>query len=229
MPAPPTPTRCRRRPLPRPVAATRRSSPPARPRSSSAAIREPRPAAPARPRARPIAASRVRVGEQLGDLARAARAPSARASGITTAAPRVRHPARVRGLVVGRRVRIGHEDRRAAVRGDLEHRAARARDARGRPPAAPRRSPVEVLAQVVAARRRARVAQRRRSRARPRRAGRGTGAPANASTAAWLIERAPSEPPNTSTQRLARGRARSARARRARSVAGGGTGRPVTR
>ena len=46
------------------------------------------------------------------------------ASGTTTAAPPSRHPARVRGLVVGGRVRIGDQHGREAVLGELEDRAA---------------------------------------------------------------------------------------------------------
>ena len=53
-------------------------------------------------------------------------------------------------------------------------------------------------------------------------------APANASTAAWLIERAPWEPPNTSTHVSDAGIPNRFLAA-SRSVAGGGTGRPVTR
>ena len=54
------------------------------------------------------------------------------------------------------------------------------------------------------------------------------GASANAASAASLIERAPREPPNTSTQVSSSPIPNRSRAA-ARSVAGGGTGRPVTR
>ena len=65
---------------------------------------------------------------------------------------RLGHPARVGALVVGRRVGIGHEDRRAPVGGDLEDRAAGARDAQvaGQQRLAERR---DELAQVVVGRR----------------------------------------------------------------------------
>ena len=78
---------------------------------------------------------------------------------------------------------------------------------------------VEVLAQVVA-RRRAR-AQRREVARRRRRAGRGTARRRTPRRAASLIERAPSEPPKTSTHGLVRRRCRS------RARARGAVGRPA--
>ena len=54
------------------------------------------------------------------------------------------------------------------------------------------------------------------------------GASPNAAIAASLIERAPSDPPKTSTEVSSAPIPKRARAA-ARSVAGGGTGRPVTR
>ena len=53
------------------------------------------------------------------------------------------------------------------------------------------------------------------------------GASRNAWIEASLIERAPSEPPKTSTQVSSGARLKRSRAA-TRSVAGGGTGRPVT-
>ncbi len=62
--------------------------------------------------------------------------PSARRRAATTAAPGVGHPARVAGLVVGRRVRVRDQDRRAG-RGRRARTPSRRRGRpRGRPPRA---------------------------------------------------------------------------------------------
>ena len=93
---------------------------------------------------------------------------------------RLGHPARVGGLVVGRRVRVGDEDRRAPVRGDLEDRAAGARDAQvaGQQRLAEGR---DVLAQVVVAGGRGRAARAApRSRASPQACRTRKSAPASA-------------------------------------------------
>ena len=179
-------------------------------------------AAPARPTRGP-SPSRGRSASSL-HLARQPRGVSS-ASGTTTAAPA---SAIQRALALwwsADACGIRDEDRRAPVGGDLEDRAAGARDARGRRPAAPRRTASMYVAQVVVAGagRRARSASKSRAPAACRTR---NGAPANASTAASLIERAPSEPPKTSTQRVVRRRARTRARAAARSVAGGGTGRP---
>ena len=93
---------------------------------------------------------------------RAAAAGVSSASGRIVAAPASVHPAGVGGLVVGGRVRIRDQDRRQAVLGELEHRAAGARDGEvgGGERVAERR---HVVAQVRSA---ARARAARRSRAR---------------------------------------------------------------
>ena len=69
------------------------------------------PAAPRR-RAAPPTSAASRAGVQLG------------VGDDDVAAPASLHPGGVGALVVGGRVRVGHEDRRPAGRGDLEDRAA---------------------------------------------------------------------------------------------------------
>ena len=100
---------------------------------------------------------------------RAAAAGVSSASAMTARRRRSRHPARVRGLVVGGGVRVRDQDRREPVLGELEDRAAGAGDGEvgGREREA---EGVEVVAQVVV-RRRAR--RGRGSRAGRRRGGRG--------------------------------------------------------
>ena len=135
----------------------------------------------------------------------AARRPRAQPAGVELGVGHhdrgaaVRHPARVVGLVVGGGVRVGDEDRRAAVRRRPRRSSRRSGRRRGRSRRAPARRAGRSRAgrSAGAGRRAARAA--RRGRARRWRAGRGTGRPASPSTAASLIERAPSEPPKTST------------------------------
>ena len=100
------------------------AAPPA-PRRRSAA---PRRAARPRARLRAIALQPVGIAEQLLRPARAAAPRPARSSAITTRRARVRHPARVLGLVVRGRLRVRDQDRGPARGGDLEDGAARARD-----------------------------------------------------------------------------------------------------
>ena len=97
---------------------------------------------------------------------RAGAPASARRRGSRSAAPRVRHPARVGVLVVRGRVRVRNQDRGPARRRDLEHRAAGPGDHEvgGRERVGQR---VEVLEQPVVrrvAQSRQALRQRRRSR-----------------------------------------------------------------
>ncbi len=171
-----------------------------------------------------IAASRARSASRLADLARPSRGPVSSASGITTAAPGALDVAGVGRLVVGGRVRIRDQHRRPAGRGDLEDRPAGAGDDQV--------AGDQRVAEVVRCTRAGRSAgpgERRSGRSRsPAACSTRKLAPANASSAAWLIERAPSEPPKTSTQVSSGSNLEAARAA-ARSLAAGGTGRPVTR
>ena len=114
---------------------------------------------------------------------------------------RLVHEAGVRGLVVAGRVRVGHEDRGQARRGELEDRSAGARGGEvGRGERVGERLDVRRTAgsaPASRARRAARAASR--SRGGPRRAAPCRAPPPpNASSAASFSRRAPSEPPNTS-------------------------------
>ena len=182
------------------------------------------------------------VGEQAADLRRQPRPASARRRGSRS--PRRPPPCTWRWPSGGRRWRA---DTGSAPRAGPRRRSRRSirRSARrrGRWPAAPRRSPRCSRAGRSAARAPG-GSGRSRSPAACRTWKR---APANASTAAWLIERAPSEPPNTSThvssgtdsearaRRLAVGRRRRDRAagdevaRRRRGPRSGRPGRPAWR
>ncbi len=163
-----------------------------------------------------IAARRVRSCEQLAGLVGEAGGGQLGVGDHDRGAA-VGHPAGVRRLVVGGGGRVRDQDRRSAVGGDLEDRAAGAGDHEvgGEQRLA---ELVDVLAQVVV---RAGRGRARGSRARRRRAGRGTSRRRTPRRAAWLIERAPSEPPNTSTTVSSGASPKRARAA-ARSVAGGG-------
>ncbi len=116
--------------------------------------------------------------------------------------------------------------------GDLEERAAGAReDQVGGGERVGEAGEVQVLAQVVPPGPSARLAACAASSAwsrRPQTCRTWKAAPPYASSAARLIERAPSEPPNTSTHVWSGSIPSRARAP-ARSSWGGGIGRPVTR
>ena len=222
------PRRCRRDGPCGPPRAARRPQPPAALRTSRAISR----AASGRASRRDACGHRGQpagVGEQRADLLGQ---PLGRqlVVGHDDRRAGVRHPARVGGLVVGGGVRVGHEDRRHAVRGDLEDRAAGAGDGQvgGGQRVAERRDVGRAGRSRRAAGSPSARAQRLVVALPGRRAGRGRARPRSAATAASLIDRAPSEPPKTSTQVSSSATPKRARAA-ARSVCGGGTGRPVTR
>ena len=231
IPAPPMPTKCSRRPdqsaAPAPVPA-RALIPPARRRRGSEhrvgdRLRRVRPGQRGR-RARHRGQPR-RIAEQRADLAAQAR---------------------------GRQLGVGHDDGRAGLlpssaRWQSGGRRSRADRARGSPACRPRRSRRSSRRRARRTGRRRRAPRRsrrcrgagrsarrrrgvraRRGRACPAACSTRKGAARNASTAASLIVRAPSEPPKTSTQVSSACRPKRARAA-AGSVAGAGTGRPVTR
>ena len=156
-------------------------------------------------------------GAAASPAARQPHAPAAgrraRRRGTTTAAPAALHVARVERLVVGRRVRVGHEDRGQARRGHLEHRSAGARDRQvgGRERV---REWLDVGVQVVVRRRAERVEAARAAR-------RGRACPHACRTAhgrggAERIERRLVEPARARASR--RRRAGRARRRRSRSA-----------
>ena len=168
---------------------------------------------------------------------RAARRPRARAVGVQLVVgdddsrSGLLHVPRVEGLVVGGGVRIGNEDRRQADGGQLEYRAPRARrhEVGGRERVCER---LDVRAQTVV-RRRAELVEPGAQLVvvtPPAGATPNTAAAPNASRAAWLRRRAPSEPPNTSRHWAAGSRSKRSRAAaRSASPVAAGSGRPVRR
>ena len=166
------------------------------------------------------------VGEQPPDLVAPAGRPVSSLSGITIAAPALLHEARVRRLVVGGRVRIRDQHRRPAVRGDLEDRAAGARH--DQIAGQQRLAEVgDVAAQVVVrspgAGPRARARSRSPAACRTRKR-----APANAVDRRLVDRPRALRAAEHEHARLVAARSRSGPARRRQSVAGAGTGRPVT-
>ena len=229
MPAPPIPTKCRRRPAQGALApAAHRGPAPActsSPAISRAASRarpgraRPRPSPPAGagPRAAPPTSRAQALGGQLG--VRRRRRPRRRAPSSARWRPGGRPPR------TGRGSRIAGRPAAAISKIEPPARATTRSPASSASPNA-----VEEAAQVVVPGR-GRQALRRAGRSRSPatcRTRNGAASP-NASTAASLIERAPSEPAEDAARRLVRRRARSARAPRRGRSAGAGTGRPVTR